>query len=60
MDQEVEIISANTRNEKIKNFFINNRKLLISVLVIIILALIGFFGYKEYLASKKKKIRGTI
>jgi len=56
MDQEVEIISANTRNEKIKNFFINNRKLLISVLVIIILALIGFFGYKEYLASKKEKL----
>ena len=29
MDEEITIINTNTRNEKIKNFFINNKKKLI-------------------------------
>ena len=29
MDEEITIIDSNTRNEKIKNFFINNKKKLI-------------------------------
>ena len=36
MDEEIDIINTNTRNERIKNFFVNNRKSLISVLVILI------------------------
>ena len=31
MDEETAIINSNTRNEKIRNFFVNNRKLLISI-----------------------------
>ena len=30
MDQDIEIINTQTRNEKIKNFFINNKNYLIS------------------------------
>ena len=47
MDQDIEIINVNTRNEKIKNFFINYKKQLISILVIIILSLFGYFFYSS-------------
>ena len=30
MDEDIEIIKTQTRNEKIKNFFINNKNSLIS------------------------------
>ena len=54
MDEDISIINSNTRNEKIKNFFIENKIKLISFLLIIILSLIGFFGYEEF--NKRKKI----
>ena len=56
MDEDIEIINTQTRNEKIKNFFINNKNSLISILVIIILALIGFFSFEEYQSSKREKL----
>ena len=37
MDEDLAIINKNTRNERIKNFFIHNKKLLLSVLEILIL-----------------------
>ena len=48
MDQEVEIISAETRKERIKNLIINNRKSIISIFIFLILVLFGFFIYQEY------------
>ena len=56
MDEDIEIINTQTRNEKIKNFFINNKNSLISILVIIILALIGYFSFEEYQSSKREKL----
>ena len=52
MDEEIDIINTNTRNERIKNFFINNRKSLISVLVVLILILCGYFLYEELFIKK--------
>jgi predicted negative regulator of RcsB-dependent stress response len=54
MDEDISIINTNTRNERIKNFFIKNRNKLISVLLIIILSLMVFFGYEEF--NKRKQI----
>ena len=56
MDEETSIISNNTRNEKIKNFFINNKKLLISILVLVITLLISYFIFEEFNEKKKLKI----
>ena len=56
MDEDIEIMNTQTRNEKIKNFFINNKNSLISILVIIILALIGYFSFEEYQSSKREKL----
>jgi len=41
MDEEVTIIDSNTRNEKIKNFLINNKKNLIVGFFIILVVIIG-------------------
>ena len=56
MDEDIEIINTQTRNEKIKNFFINNKNSLISILVIIILAkiIITNIEIKEFLLFMKK------
>ena len=56
MDEEISIINTNTRNEKIKNFFISNKKLLIAILTLIILMFIFFFGFQELKDRKKLKI----
>jgi len=55
MDEDLSIINTNTRNEKIKNFFLKNKKKLIAFLLVFILILISFFGYKEF--KKRQKIQ---
>ena len=55
MDEEITIINTNTRNKKIKDFFINNKKNLIVVISIIILLLIGYFAFDE--TKKRSKIK---
>ena len=47
MDEEITIIDAKTRNEKIKNFFIKNKKKFIAVISIILFILIGYFSFNE-------------
>ena len=54
MDEEITIIDTNTRNEKIKKFFINNKKKLIVGISIIFILLIGYFSFNEI--KKKNKI----
>ena len=56
MDEEITIINSNTRNEKIMNFFINNKKNLIIGFSIIIIILIGYLSIKEIKEQKKIKI----
>ena len=48
MDQEIEIISSETRKEKIKNFLINKKKTIIAVAIFLLLILFSFFFYQEY------------
>ena len=56
MDEDIAIINTNTRNEKIKNFFIKNKKILIILVSIIILLVFGYFIYKEIDQSNKSKL----
>tara|TARA_Y100001936_G_scaffold244434_1_gene284805 strand:+ start:274 stop:918 length:645 start_codon:yes stop_codon:yes gene_type:complete len=56
MDEDFSIINTNTRNEKIKNFFVNNIKILISIIIIIVLILIGVYSYDKYRTEKKREI----
>ena len=54
MDEEISIIDSNTRKEKLKNFFIKNKKNLILFVFFTTLLLIFFFIFKEL--KKKNKI----
>ena len=56
MSEDIEIINQNTRIEKIKNFFSNNFKKLISLSVLILLVLFSYFGYQEYKKRLKLEI----
>ena len=56
MSEDIEIVNQNTRIEKIKNFFTNNYKKLIGLLVSILLLLFSYFGYQEYKKRAKLKI----
>ena len=54
MDEDLAIINKNTRNEKIKNFFINNKKLLLSISIVLILILLSFYSYQIYKAGHRE------
>jgi predicted negative regulator of RcsB-dependent stress response len=56
MDEEITIIDSNTRNEKIKNFFINNKKNLIIGVLIILVAIIGYLSMQTIKERAKIKL----
>ena len=56
MDEDLSIINSNTRNEKIKNFFVKNKNKIISGIIVLIIIIIGVFSYDKYLIEKKKEI----
>ncbi len=56
MDEDLSIINTRTRNQKIKDFLVNNKNKIAIFLILIIIILISFFGFKEYKYSKRKHI----
>ena len=56
MDEDLLIVNTNTRNEKIKNFFVNNKNKIILGIIILIIIIVGVFSYDKYLINKKKDI----
>ena len=56
MDEDISIINANTRQEKIKNFFIKNKKSLITILSSIILIILAYFAFGEVQDRKIKSL----
>ena len=56
MDEDISIINTTTRNEKIKNFLVENKKKLIS-LILAIIVIFGFvYSYDKYKTNKKIEI----
>ena len=56
MDEDISIINASTRQEKIKNFFIKNKKYLIIILSSIILIVFAYFAFTEIQDRKIKNL----
>tara|TARA_B100000780_G_scaffold87252_1_gene60029 strand:- start:2556 stop:3200 length:645 start_codon:yes stop_codon:yes gene_type:complete len=56
MDEEISIIDNNTRNEKIRNFFVNNKKNLIIGVTVIIVGLVVFFSLSKIKERNKVKL----
>ena len=59
MDEDTSIIDSKTRNERIKNFIINNKKKLISLIIAFIILIISFYSYQIYLDKKQEDISNT-
>ena len=56
MEEDISIINSNTRNEKVRNFFVNNKNKIISVIVILIIILVGSYSFDSYKTNKKREI----
>ena len=56
MDEETALIESNTRNEKIKKFFLKNKTAIISLVSLIILGVILLIIYGEYKNRNKIEI----
>ena len=59
MDEDLSIINTNTRNEKIKNFFINNKNKLIFGIIILLVGIIGVYSFDKYQINKKQQVSDT-
>ena len=55
MDEEATIIDSNTRNERIKNFFVDNKKKLILLFSIVLLIIIGIISFEK--SKERSKIK---
>ena len=56
MDEEISIITSNTRNERIKNLFIKNKNKLISIILFLAVVLISVYSYDRYKTNHKKEV----
>ena len=56
MDEELSIIDTKTRNEKIKNFLVQNKKLIILSITVIIIIILSFYSYQIYEDNHREKI----
>ena len=56
MDEDLSVINSNTRNEKIKNFFLKNKGKILYVIIFLIVIVAGLYTYDNYTANKKKQI----
>ena len=56
MDEDISIIDTNTRNEKIKNFFIKNKKKIIGIILSIIIIIISYYSLEKIKEKNKIKL----
>ena len=56
MDEDLAIISSETRKEKIKSFLINNKKLIITIISSIIILILGFYSYQIYKDGQREQL----
>jgi predicted negative regulator of RcsB-dependent stress response len=56
MDEEINIIDTQTRNEKIKSFFIQNKKIFITISLILLIIVLSFYSFQAYKEGHKKKL----
>ena len=60
MDEEITIINNSTRNEKIKNFFVKNKKKFISIILALTAILITIYSFDKYKINQKKEISNKL
>tara|TARA_B100001564_G_C20470499_1_gene592398 strand:+ start:51 stop:695 length:645 start_codon:yes stop_codon:yes gene_type:complete len=56
MEEDISIIDNKVKNEKIKNFFIVNKKKIIFTIIFLVFVIITFFLYQEFKERKNIKV----
>ena len=56
MDEDLAIINSDTKNEKVKRFLINNKKLIIITISLIIVLVLGFYSSQIYKDGQREKL----
>ena len=56
MEEDITIINEKTRNEKIKNFFIENKKSLVLTVSFLIIIILGFYSYQIYKDDHREQL----
>ena len=56
MDEEISIINSNTRNERVRNFFVKNKSKIILILLAILIVLIAAYSFDKYKTNQKIEI----
>ena len=56
MDEDISIINNNTRNERVRNFFVKNKSKIILILLAIIIVLIAAYSFDKYKTNQKIEI----
>ena len=56
MEEDISIINNNTRNEKIRNFFVKNKNKIILLVLVLIIVLISTYSFDIYKTNKKVEI----
>jgi hypothetical protein len=56
MDEDISIINSNTRNEKVRNYFIKNKVKIILILLTTVIVLIGAYSFDKYKTNQKIEI----
>ena len=56
MDEDISIINSNTRNEKVRNFFVKNKSKIVATSLALIIILIGAYSFDKYKTNQKIEI----
>ena len=56
MEEDISIINSNTRNEKVRNFFVKNKSKIVATLLALIIILIGAYSFDKYKTNQKIEI----
>ena len=56
MDEDISIINNNTRNERVRNFFVKNKIKIIVILLAVIIVLIAAYSFDKYKTNQKIEI----
>ena len=56
MDEDLAAINSASRTEKIKSFFINNKKQIIAGISIIIVLILGFYSYQIFKEGQRERL----
>ncbi len=56
MDEDISIINSNTRNEKVRNYFVKNKNKIILLIIVLVISLVAAYSYDRHKVNQKKLV----